>query len=140
MVAYLDSSVVLRHVLKGDNALRHAMQCDSAISSELLEIECRRVLHRCRMQAELDDERFIIALDRLATVLAGIDLLHLGAAVKHRAMESFPTTLKTPAALHLASAVVWSGHNPGNQLLVYSHDNQFNNCAKALGFLVPLSV
>ena len=46
MVAYLDSSVILRHILLGEEPIRHALAFPRVVSSELTEIECRRVLHR----------------------------------------------------------------------------------------------
>jgi hypothetical protein len=48
MVGYLDSSVLLRHILLGDAGIKQVLACDRIISSELLEIECHRVLHRYR--------------------------------------------------------------------------------------------
>ena len=83
MLAYLDSSVVLRHVLLGEEPIRHALAFPRVVSSELIEIECRRVLHRCRLADELDDETLAAAHQRLDAVLAGIDLL-LGAGGQRR--------------------------------------------------------
>jgi len=39
----MDSSVLLQHILQGDEGIRQPLSCDSVISSELLEIECKRV-------------------------------------------------------------------------------------------------
>ena len=50
MVAYLDSSVVLRYILLGEATIRHALAFPRVVSSELIEIECRRVLHRYRLR------------------------------------------------------------------------------------------
>ena len=47
------------------------------VSSGLIEIECRRVLHRCRLASELGDETLAVARERLDAVLAGIDLLEM---------------------------------------------------------------
>ena len=55
MVAYIDSSALVRYVLLGDIGLRHAMGFPRLVSSELLEIECRRTIQRCRLQGELND-------------------------------------------------------------------------------------
>ena len=90
MVAYLDSSVVLRHILLGEASIRHALAFPRVVASELIEIECRRVLHRCRLAGELDDETLAAAHQRLDAVLAGIDLLEMSMQIKQRAMEPFP--------------------------------------------------
>lgn len=138
MVSYLDSSVALRHILLGETAIRHALSADRVVSSELLEIECRRTVHRCRMQGDLDDRSVVTALDRLEELLRGVSLLGLSAEIKRRAMDAFPVSIKTLDALHLASALRYAEHVPDERVLVYSHDGAFNRCARALGFGAPL--
>jgi len=108
------------------------------VSSELLEIECRRVLLRSRIEGLFDDEALIQATSRLDEELASFDLLELGSAVKKRAMESFPIRIKTLAALHLASALQLLHEEPAGGIVVFSHDRQLNLCARALGFGVAL--
>ncbi len=139
MVAYLDSSVVLRYVLKGDPAIRHALACETILSSELLEIECRRVLQQCRMVGELSDTTYVTAVKRLDALLAGIGLLSLSPAVKKRAMDAFPVVVKTLDALHLATAIVFSAKQSSDTLLMFSHDEAMNRCAVVLGFATPLA-
>lgn len=138
MVAYLDSSLVLRHILNGDMAIAQAFAHESVIASELLEIECRRVLYRCRLQGELDDDRLYTAFTRLDSVLAGINLLSMDEAVKRRSMESFPMTVKTLDALHVATALVWQSRNPDEPISLYSTDAGMNRVAYAVGITVPL--
>ena len=138
MVGYLDSSVVLRHILQGESAVRHALACGRVVSSELLEIECRRVIHRYRMDGDLDDDGFVQVVERLERVLAGVSVLALSRSVKKRAMDSFPVSVKTLDALHLASALVFSAAEPDETVLMFSHDAAMNRCAKALGFRAPL--
>ena len=138
MVAYLDSSVVLRHILRGEAVISQALACDRVVSSELLEIECRRVIQRCRLQGELDDAGTAEASARLDTVLAGISLLALSRSVKRRAMGAFPVSVKTLDALHLASALVLAEHLGDEIVLLFSHDESMNRCARVLGFAAPL--
>jgi len=134
MVAYVDSSVLLRYLLLGETAMRHAQAFPRLISSELLEIECRRVLLRCRMEGQLDDESLVQATDRLDEVLESFDLMELDSAVKRRAMESFPIHVKTLDALHLASALRLLRDESTEGIVIFSHDRQLNLCARALGF------
>jgi hypothetical protein len=138
MVAYLDSSVLLRHILLGEVAIQQALACGHMVSSELIEIECRRVIQRCRLQGELDDEGLITAMDRLGQVLRGMSLVKLGDPVKKRSMEAFPVSVKTLDALHLSSALLLAEREPEIAVLVFSHDPGMNRCAKALGFQTPL--
>ncbi len=142
MVAYLDSSVVLRHILLGEIAIEHAFAVERVVASELLEIECRRILHRYRLNGDLDDESLPQALERLDQVLAGVTLLALTHGVKKRAMEAFPVVVKTLDALHLASALVYAEQYADSEsqetLLLFSHDEAMNRCARALGLATPL--
>lgn len=139
MVAYLDSSVILRHILLGEASIRHALACPTVVSSELTEIECRRVIHRYRMDGHLDDQGFVTATGRLGDVLGGLSSLSLSQKVKNRAMAAFPVTVKTLDALHLASAAVFADARPDETLLIFSHDHAMNRCAAALGFAAPLA-
>jgi hypothetical protein len=141
MVAYLDSSVVLRHILLGEIAIEHVFAVERVVASELLEIECRRVLHRYRLNGDLDDESLPEALERLNRVLSGVRLLALTERVKKRAMATFPVVVTTLDALHLASALVYAeGYTDSEShetLLLFSHDKALNRCARALGFATP---
>jgi len=134
MVAYVDSSVLLRYVLLGEVTLRQAQAFPRIVSSELLEIECRRTLLRSRIEGLFNDETLIQATGRLDGELASFDLLELDSAVKKRAMESFPVHVKTLDALHLASALQLLHEEPAGEIIVFSHDRQMNLCARALGF------
>jgi len=136
VVAYLDSSVLLRHILLGEEPIRHALKFPRVVSSELLEIECRRVLHRCRLAGELTDEALTVARERLDEVLAGIDLLEMSRQIKQRAMDPFPVNVRTLDALHVATALL-VGEDAGGVAL-FSHDEGMNRCARSLGINVAL--
>jgi predicted nucleic acid-binding protein len=137
MVAYVDTSVLLRHILLGDSSIQQVLACERIISSELLEIESRRVIHRYRIDGEIDDEGLVQANSRLNAVLSGISLLALSSAVKRRAMGAFPVHVKTLDALHLASALVYTDTSPERNVLIFSFDTGMNRCASALGFTAP---
>ncbi len=137
MVAYLDSSVLLRHILLGEEPIRHALAFPRVVSSELIEIECRRVLHRCRLAGELDDETLAVARERLDAVLAAIDLLEMSTQIKQRAMDPFPVHVRTLDALHIATALVL-GEDVGG-IALFSHDMGMNRCARCLGFTAALA-
>ena len=136
MVAYLDSSVLLRHILLGEEPIRHALEFPRVVSSELIEIECRRVLHRCRLTGELTDETLTVARERLDEVLAGIDLLEMSRQIKQRAMGPFPVNVRTLDALHVATALM-VGEDAGGVAL-FSHDEGMNRCARSLGINAAL--
>ena len=136
MTAYLDSSVLLRHILLGEEPIRHALEFPRVVSSELIEIECRRVLHRCRLAGELTDEALTVARERLDEVLAGIDLLELSRQIKQRAMDPFPVNVRTLDALHVATALMVD--EEAGAVALFSHDEGMNRCARSLGITAAL--
>lgn len=142
MTAYLDSSVALRYILAGDTSIRHVQQFPRTVSSELLEIECKRVIQRVRMQRELDDQGVVEAYGRLQAILDGIDLLEMSREIKLRAAESFPVVIGTFDALHIATALLWARDAQGEAgelraVHVFSRDAALNTCARAMGLSVP---
>ncbi len=138
MVVYLDSSLALRHILLGEAEIEKAFHTGPVFSSELLEIECRRVLQRYRLEGQLTDEQLITALDRLERLLKGINLMVLSSEIKKRAMGAFPVVVKTLDALHLSSALALAYKHPEKELHLFSHDRGMNLCAKALSLQAPL--
>ncbi len=143
MTAYLDSSVALRYILAGETTIRHVLEYPRVISSEVMQIECRRVIQRVSMQQELSDDGVVEAYRRLNNVLRGIDLVELSREVKLRAAESFPVVVGTLDALHLATALLWARDAAGEAgdteaVHIFSYDAALNTCARVIGLGVRL--
>lgn len=138
MIAYLDSSVVLQWLLQDDPALEQAASADLQGSSELLWIETHRVLERIRLLQQLDDDTLAKALVAFRSLYASLTIVPLSRAVQQRAAESFPTSIGTLDAIHLASALLW-GHAREQELQLFSYDKQLNICAQAVGASAPLA-
>lgn len=136
MKTYVDSSVVLRHILNGDPAFGGAASSDAVGSSDLLEIECQRVLQRERMAGHLDDRQYTEAAVLLESILDRLTLIEMGPAVKRRAAGPFPTVIGTLNAIHLASAILWQETEPEEDLHILTQDRQLSLCAKAMGIPV----
>jgi len=134
---YVDSSVVLRHILNDDPALGAAASSDAVGSSDLLAIECHRVLQRERMAGHLDDRQYTEAAVLLEDILDRLTLIEMGPAVKRRAAGLFPTVIGTLDAIHLASAILWQETEPGAELRILTQDRQLALCARSLG--IPVS-
>ncbi len=141
MIAYLDSSVALRYILNGDPAIHHVSAIPRVVSSELLEIECRRVIERARLEGLLDDDDLVAARDRLGAVLDGTDLFLLSAAIKERAKGTFPVVVRTLDALHMATAEFLAGGvvEHGGAVHLFSFDRAMNRCARSLGLITPFA-
>ena len=134
MRVYVDSSVVLRHILNGDPALgAAASSANVGGASDLLAIECQRVLQRERMAGHLDDRQYSEATVLLEDLLDRLTLIEIGPAVKRRAAGPFPTVIGTLDAIHLASALLWQETEPGTELRILTQDRQLALCARSLG-------
>ena len=136
MRTYVESSVVLRHILSGDQALNALSLSDEVGSSDLLIIECQRVLQRERMAAHLDDQQYSLSVGLLNTILERLYLIDMGPAVKRRAAGPFPTVIGTLDAIHLASAILWGEVESGSEIRILTHDKQLALCAHSLGIRV----
>jgi hypothetical protein len=102
---YVDSSVLLRVVLGEPGRIPIWSKITTAISSELIRLECLRTIDRARVRVGFDDPR--IARYR-ADILEAVDsfrLIALDSTVLARASDPFPTLLGSLDAIHLASAM-----------------------------------
>jgi predicted nucleic acid-binding protein len=135
VIAYLDTSVLLRLVLREPGALEELRSCEALVSSELLAVESLRTVDRLRVQGVLSPEE---AASRRATVadwLEAVDLVLLQAPVLARASEPFPTALGTLDALHLATALVWR-ERTRQTLVMATHDGGLGLAARSFGIEV----
>ena len=133
MIAYLDSSAMLRLVLRERGALGQLQSADTLVSSELLAVECPRTIDRLRLQGALSLEEAVACRDAVAEWLEGVDLVLLQRSVLSRASEPLPTPLGTLDALHLATALLWR-EQTGRDLVVATHDGGLALAARAFGF------
>jgi predicted nucleic acid-binding protein len=133
MICYVDSSVVLRHLLLQDSALEGTAQIDTVGSSELLIIECHRVLDRYRLENQITDAQLAEAKQNLRAIVGGLYIVELTEPVKTRAAGAFPTVVGTLDALHLASLLLWKEMTPDERFVLLSADRQMLTCAAALG-------
>ena len=133
MIAYLDTSALLRLVLREPGALDQLRSCEALVSSELVTIEALRTVDRLRLQGSLSSEE---AASRRAIVidwLEAVDLVLLQRPILARASEPFPTPLGTLDALHLATALVWRDRT-GQVPVMATHDSGLALAARSFGF------
>jgi predicted nucleic acid-binding protein len=134
MRVYVDSSVLLRIVLKERNRLRAWSRIQAAACSELTRVECFRTLDRARLSGHIADDE--VAQRRLAIdeMLESFDTIALDRRILRTAAEPLPTTLGTLDAIHLASARALRTRYP--ELTFASHDKALVIAARAVGFRV----
>jgi predicted nucleic acid-binding protein len=133
VIAYIDTSALLRIVLREPGALDDVRAYDGLVSSELTAVESARTLDRLRNQGALTVDE---AADRIGVVnewLEAVDLVLLRAPVLSRASEPMPVPVGTLDAIHLATALVWRDRvGPLPQMV--THDAALGAAARAFGF------
>ena len=133
MIAYIDTSALLRIVLREPGALDDLRTYDRLVSSELIAVESARTIDRLRNHGALSMDQ---AAERIGLVhewLEAVDLVLLRPPVMSRASEPMPMPLGTLDAIHLATALVWRNRlAPLPQML--THDAALGAAARAFGF------
>ena len=133
MTVYLDTSTVLRVLLRQARPLSIWGRWERAYTSEILGLEARRAIDRLRLEAALDDARVATAHESLRRLERTIGKVALTRAVLQRAALPMPTVVKTLDAVHLASALLLSERRHV-ALTFATHDDQQAVAARALGF------
>jgi len=126
---YVDTSVILAHVLAEDQSPDDALWNETLVSSRLTHYETWTRLHARRLgtsHGSLARE----ALGRLAIV-------ELSPVVLDRALDAFPVPMRTLDTLHLATLAFLVGQKQRPMLATY--DARMADAAVKLGFdLHPL--
>ena len=134
MIAYVDTSVLLRIVLGESKPLKQWGSIDVALSSELIRVEALRSIDRARIQLQLSDAELSDRRAGILATLAGFHLARVNRRVLARAAEPFPTSLRTLDAIHLATAELARTDHAG--LVFATHDGELGRAARAIGFQV----
>jgi hypothetical protein len=125
-VIYLDSSVVLARLFAEDRQPDDDFWAADLTSSRLLEYE---VWTRARAQGlSSEDEASVVH------ILRGVEFVELSRLALARAVEPFPSPLRTLDALHLSTAHFL--RQQGKQVELASYDTRLLAAAHTLG--IPL--
>jgi len=133
VIVYLDTSVVLRPLLDQPKRLSSWGEWEAAYSSELMGVECRRVIDRLRLESIFDDREVAQAIERLIQIEKAIKRIRMNKSIIRAASQTMPTIVKTLDAFHLTSAIAVRERR-SIELLFATHDNQQATAARALGF------
>ncbi len=135
MIAYIDTSALLRIVFREPGALDELRSYDALVSNELIAVESARTIDRLRHQGTISVEE-AAARSRIVTEwLEAMDLVLLRPPVLSRASEPMPMALGTLDALHLATALIWRDRM-GPLPAMATHDTALGAAARAFGFEV----
>lgn len=133
MIAYLDTSALLRVVLREPGALEDLRAYDALVSSELIAVESARTVDRLRMQGLLTLDEAAERTNAIHDWLEAVDLVLLRPPVLSRASEPMPMALGTLDAIHLATALIWRDRMGALPQLV-THDAALGAAARGFGF------
>jgi predicted nucleic acid-binding protein len=134
LIAYIDSSIVVRLVFGQPEALAEWDGIERGLSSALLRVECLRVVDQARIRFRLPDLEIARRRAAMIELLEAIELVPLDSSVLDRAGEPFPTSLGTLDALHLATALAIRDEIPS--VMLATHDESLGLAAASLGFEV----
>lgn len=135
MIAYLDSSVVLRVVLGQRGSLREWKAIQTGIASALLEIECLQTLDRLRLLEGIGEDEIARRREAVYRIVEAITVIEPTRPVLARAAQPFPVVLGTLDAIHLATALLWRERSD-TDLAMATHDAALGLAARAVGFRV----
>jgi predicted nucleic acid-binding protein len=102
-LAYVDSSVILRHVLGEPTAFRGLDKFEKLYSSSLLTVEVMRTLDRMRIHHQWPDAEVALRVKLYGSIASHVHLVDLTPDVLGRAAAAFPTPIRTSDALHAAT-------------------------------------
>jgi len=131
---YVDASVILRIVVRADDALTEG-QLLYPTSSALLQIECLRTLDRFQTSRELRRAEIPRTYAALHEAMRRIELLKIDDTILERAGGQFGLPLKTLDAIHLVTAVAWR-ERINEEVIFLTHDKPLAAAARSYDFPV----
>ena len=121
-MTYLDTSVGLAHLLAEDRTPPEALWREPLIGSRLLEYEIWTRIHARKLARSHGDQ--------VRALVGRVALVELAPPVLARALEPFPSPVRTLDALHLASMEFLRAH--GQIVNLASYDDRLLAAARAL--------
>jgi predicted nucleic acid-binding protein len=135
VIAYLDSSVLLRMVLGQRGRLKEWRHVKEGVVSALAEVECLRTLDRLRLRGAITDQDLAVRREAVYRLLEEIEVVEPTRPILARASLPLPTPIGTLDAIHLATAMLWR-ESSSSDLLFATHDAALGIAARASGFRV----
>jgi uncharacterized protein len=134
VIAFLDSSVLLRKLLGEPRSLAEWPQIRRAYASRLLPIEVARVIDRCRLDGQIDDAEVATLHLEARRVLRSVEIVALTEHILLAAGAAMPTVVGTLDALHLVTALELAKQVA--PLVLATHDVQLGRAAQSSGLPV----
>ena len=119
---YIDTSVLLAHLLAEDRSPPERLWAETLVSSRLLEYEAWNRIHALKIAKSHGEG--------LREALACVALLELVSPVMTRALEPFPIPVRTLDGLHLATIVFLQ--TQAQEVRLASYDERMLKAARKL--------
>jgi predicted nucleic acid-binding protein len=132
MIAYVDSSILLRIVLGQARPLREWGTVRRGVASALVEVECLRTIDRLRRRFGIPDHTLALRREAVFRVLEAMEVVEPTRTILARAAHPLPTELGTVDAIHLATAMIWRELHDAD-LVMATHDAALGTAARACG-------
>jgi len=135
VIAYVDSSVFARIVIRQPDCLTELEGCEQRVTSQLTQLECLRAIDRARLVERLDVDEVLARRLVLFEQLRRTSRIPIVRSVLDRAGSSLPLPVRALDAIHLATAQqVRERRYPA--LVFATHDRRQGIAARALDFEV----
>lgn len=135
MWAYIDTSIVMRHVLNETNPRVDMGLVEKGFANELLRVEALRTIDRLRLERKWSDEIVAQRIQAMIAIVAPLQEIALQPPILRRAADTFTVAIGTLDALHLATAILVK-EQVEHDLLFLTHDRRQGIAAQAAGFEV----
>lgn len=135
MICYVDSSVVLRHLLNQTGQLNEWNKINTFFSSRILQLECLRTLDRWRLKSLVPSEELSLRLEGIRVILRRMGLLPLSDQVFQKAEQPHSLSVGSLDSIHLATALLWREKH-GDDFFFATHDRELGLAARAYGLNV----
>jgi hypothetical protein len=134
MKVYLDTSAILRILLKEPNQVSHWGRWEAAYASRIWLTEAQRTVDRLCRDGRLGDEEVVRLRDEVRKVHAALYIVPVDEDILARAGDPFPITVGTLDAIHLATALAVQSETALDRFL--THDRRLALAAAGTGFAV----
>lgn len=135
MIAYVDSSVLLRVVLRQPEELPELSQIERGIVSNLVELECLRTIDRMRFGGALPERSVAAARETIYRSIESMEVVEVDRQIVSRASLPMPAALGALDAIHLVTAFAWQEES-GLPIVMATHDRALATAARASGLSV----
>ena len=135
MIAYADSSVLLRFLFEQSPTLAGIERFERLVTSTITLTECLRAVDNARLSGDIDPDEHDARRRAVYERVRGLERVTVSVGVLDRAAAPFPAPIATLDAIHLATALQW--RERGRPDMVFAtHDVRQGMVAELLGFEV----